>query len=141
MVAIGTEVTTIPIGTKLEQPKNWNKWKFQVRLALGTNGLMDIVDGTQGKPSANAAAKDVDAWVAKDIKGQHIIVTRLTDNVTVHVLNCISAREIWKKLHTTFEQKGDTSVHMVQQQFFNLKFEQKMEMTVFIVKMDKCSVN
>ena len=74
----------------------------------------------------------MDAWVAKDIKAQHILVTRLTDNVTVHVLNCISASEIWKKLHIVYAQKGDTSVHMVQQQFFNLKFEQKMEMAVFI---------
>ena len=76
MAAFGTEVITIPIGTKLEGPKNWNVWKFQVRLALGTNGLMGIVDGTQGKPGANAEKKDVDTWVAKVIKAQHIIVTR-----------------------------------------------------------------
>ena len=62
------EVSTIPIRTKLEGPKNWNMWKFQVRLALGSNGLMGIVDGTQGKPGANAEDKDVDTWVAKDIK-------------------------------------------------------------------------
>ena len=79
----------------------------------------------------------MDTWLAKDIKVQHIIVTRLTDNVTVHVLNCISAREIWKKLHTVYEQKGDTSVNMVQQQFFNLKFEPKMEMAVFISKVEE----
>ena len=95
MAAIRMEVTTIPIGTK-----NWNIWKFQVRLTQGTNGLMGIIDGTQGKPGANAEAKVVDAWVSKYIKAQHIIVMRLTDNVIVHVLNCISASEIWKKLHT-----------------------------------------
>ena len=78
MEAIGTEITTIPIGTKLEEPENWNIWKFQLRLSLGTNGLMGIVDETQGKPRANGAEKDVDAWVAKYIKVQHIIVTRLT---------------------------------------------------------------
>ena len=60
------EVSTIPIRTKLEGPKNWNMWKFQVRLALGTNGLMGNVDRTQGKPGTNAASKDVDAWVAKN---------------------------------------------------------------------------
>ena len=36
------------------------------------------------------------------------------------------------KNYIVYELKGDTSVHMVQQQFFNLKFEQKMEMAVFI---------
>ena len=64
---------------------------------------MGIVDGTQGKSCTNAEEKDVDTWVAKDIKAQYIIVMRLTDNVTVHVLNCISAREIWKKLHTVMK--------------------------------------
>ena len=66
---------------------------------------------------ANAAEKDVDTWEAKYIKAQHIIVTRLTDNLTVHMLNCISASEIWKKLHTVYEQRGDSSGHFVQQQF------------------------
>ena len=36
-----------------------------------------------------------------------------------------------------YEQNGDTSVHMVQQQFFNLKFEQKMEIAVFISKVEE----
>ena len=69
MVVIGTKVATNP-----NETKNWNIWKFQVRLAVGTNGLMGIVNGTQGKPGANAEEKDVDTWVAKDIKAQLIIV-------------------------------------------------------------------
>ena len=34
---------------------------------------MGIVDGTEGKPCANAAEKDVNAWVAKEIKAVAII--------------------------------------------------------------------
>lgn len=62
---------------------------------------------------------------------------RLSESVMLHVLTCSSAAEMWRKLHSVYEQKSDTSVHMVQQQFFQLKYSPDTEMSLFISKVQE----
>ncbi|KMQ86138.1 copia protein, partial [Lasius niger] len=109
-----TSATTVGI-VKLEGAKNWNVWKFQVGVLMRGLGVFEIADGTRVKPEAEA---DLSAWLKEDSKAQSLIVTRLSESVMLHVLTCTSAAEMWRKLHSVYEQKSDTSIHMVQQQFF-----------------------
>ncbi|KAK9687011.1 hypothetical protein QE152_g36763 [Popillia japonica] len=65
-------------------------------------------------------------WLTKDAKAQSLIVTRLSEEVMLHILTCGSANGMWRKLHSVYEQKSDTSIHIVQQQFFQYKYTEYM---------------
>lgn len=118
---------------KLEGAKNWNVWKFQVGVLMRGLGVFEIAEGAV-KPEAGP---ERDEWLKKDSKAQSLIVTRLSETVMLHVLTCQSAAEIWRKLHIVYEQKSETSIHMVQQQFFQYKYAEDMEMSVFLSKIQE----
>ncbi|CAL1681113.1 unnamed protein product [Lasius platythorax] len=128
-----TSATTVGI-MKLKGAKNWNVWKFQVGVLLRGLGVFEIAEGTRVKPEEEI---DLRAWLKEDSKVQSLIVTRLSESVMLHVLTCTSAAEMWRKLHSVYEQKSDTSIHMVQQQFFQLKYTQGIEMSLFISKVQE----
>ncbi|CAH0718943.1 unnamed protein product, partial [Brenthis ino] len=57
-------------------------------------------------------------WKRLDAKAQAVIVGRLGSTAMLHVQNCETAKEIWDKLNTIYEQKSDVSLHILQQRFF-----------------------
>lgn len=94
---------------KLEGARNWNVWKFQTAVVLRGQNLYDIVIGSTVKPETQEAS-----WVAKDSKAQMLLVTRMSEEVMLHVISCTTAAEMWAKLQSVYEQKSETSIHIVQ---------------------------
>ncbi|KAK9681142.1 hypothetical protein QE152_g38533 [Popillia japonica] len=76
------QVTTTGV-IKLEGAKNWNVWKFQVGVILRSLDLLDIVEGKIVKPEAG---QEKGTWLTKDAKAQSLIVTRLSEEVMLHIL-------------------------------------------------------
>ncbi|KAK9702958.1 hypothetical protein QE152_g29610 [Popillia japonica] len=97
------QVTTTGV-IKLEGAKNWNVWKFQIGVILRSLDLLDIVEGKIVKPEAG---QEKGTWLTKDAKAQSLIVTRLSEEVMLHILTCGSANGMWSKLHSVYEQKSD----------------------------------
>lgn len=122
-------------GIKLEGSKNWNVWKFQTMVVLRGHGLLDVVEGREVKPEAAGTAAE--AWASKDAKAQTFLVTRMTEEVMLHIITCSSSADMWKKLASVYEQKTETSVHIVQQRFFQYKYEEGIEMAVFLSKVQE----
>jgi len=96
---------------------NWNVWKFLMIIVLKSKGLYGIVSGEQGRPHTNT-----DEWDKKDAKAQEVLVTRLDENPVNHILSCTTSSEMWSKLIAIYEHKSEVSVHLLQQKFFNLKY-------------------
>lgn len=116
------QANTMSVGTlKLEGTKNWNVWKFQVKVTLKGLGLYDVIDGSEVKPEE--AGEEYGKWLKRDSKAQSIIVSRLSENVMIHILACDTAEQMWKKLLSVFEQKSTLSIHLIQERFFSLKYE------------------
>ncbi|GBP83083.1 Retrovirus-related Pol polyprotein from transposon TNT 1-94 [Eumeta japonica] len=116
---------------KLEGSRNWNVWKFQTSVLLRGQGLYKIVDGTTVKPEDDTQRS---TWETQDARAQTLIVTRMTEEVMLHIISCDTAAAMWRKLLSVYEQKSETSIHIVQQRFFQFKFEEGTEMSVFIKK-------
>lgn len=93
---------------------------------------MEIVTGKYSKPKK--PEEKIKEWEEKDSLAQEIIVTRVEESVLTHLLSCTSSSEIWNKLLTVFEPKSRVSVHLIQQKFFNLAFEEPM--SIFIAKIE-----
>ena len=100
---------------------NWNVWKFQVRVTLVAKELFDVVTGVKSKPEETEAGYA--DFIVKDAKAQEILVSRMEAGPISHIISCVSSKEMWDKLHTVYERKSNVSIHLLQQQFFNLKFE------------------
>lgn len=118
---------------KLEGASNWNIWKFQSHVLLRSQGLLEVVDGSTVKPEA---AADKAIWEKKDAKAQSWLVTRMSENAMMHIITCTTAAEMWKRLASVYEQKSETSIHIVQQRFFQFKYEEGTDMSTFLSKIE-----
>lgn len=119
---------------KLEGANNWNIWKFQTTVLLRGQGWLDVVEGRTLKPEDPTERT---AWENKDAKAQTLLVTRMTENVMLHIISCSTSAEIWRKLQSVYEQKTETNIHIIQQRFFQYKFESGTEMSTFLSKIQE----
>lgn len=60
----------------------------------------------------------------------------LSQKVILHILNCTTAKDMWDKLHTVFEQNHDTGKHYLQQQFFLFTKDPRDDIATHISKME-----
>lgn len=136
---IATMEATAAVGIggaiKLEGQRNWNLWKFQVSVLLRGMGLYSMVDGSEDKPKKEeeGAAK----WNKRDASAQTQIVMRLCENTMVHIISCKTAAEMWNKLHSVYEQRSSTSLHILQSRFFQYKYEEGSDMATFLAKLQE----
>ncbi|KAG6438777.1 hypothetical protein O3G_MSEX000215 [Manduca sexta] len=118
----------------LENATNWHSWKFQVKVLLKALDIFDIVDGSNTCPKEDG--EKITTWTKLDAKAQGVIVNRLSSGVMLQVQNCETAKEIWDRLCTVYEQKSDVSLHILQQRFFDLKYTNSEDVVTFIAKVE-----
>ncbi|KAG6463393.1 hypothetical protein O3G_MSEX013850 [Manduca sexta] len=119
---------------KLEGARNWNIWKFQMIVLLRGQGWLDIVEGRTVKPED---ATDRNTWKSMDAKAQTLLVIRISEDVMLHLVTCTTSSEMWKKILSIYEQKSETSIHIIQQRFFQYKYEKGVEMSVFLSRIQE----
>lgn len=128
---------------KLQDASNWSVWKFQVRVLLKASDLWAVVVGTDNRPATDAAAKaDADGlaaaiqkWDKTDCKAQKIIVTSVGKEPLIHIMNCNTSHDMWVKLEEIYEQKTQTSIHLIQQKFYSFSKEPTDNMATHISKL------
>lgn len=118
---------------KLSAAENWCTWKFAVRnLLRGTDNAYEVCNGQVTKPARlreNASLTHQATYNAAlktrnkaDRAASQILVKTLESKVMALLVQfCNSARDMWMKLHATFEQKTRQSAHTVQSEFFNFR--------------------
>lgn len=119
---------------KLEGARNWNIWKFQTSVLLRGQGVYNIVDGTTVKPKDEVQRN---RWEAQDAKAQTLLVTRMSEEVMLHIISCETSASMWQKLLSVYEQKSETSIHIIQQRFFQFKYDENSDMSVFLSKIQE----
>lgn len=119
---------------KLEGARNWNIWKFQTSVLLRGQGVYNIVDGTKVKPEDEVQRN---RWEAQDAKAQTLLVTRMSEEVMLHIISCETSASMWQKLLSVYEQKSETSIHIIQQRFFQFKYDENSDMSVFLSKIQE----
>lgn len=106
---------------KFIDPSQWMVWKFQIRVNLMAAEIFNYVDGTKQKPS-DEKEKDYDKniveWTKNDAKAQKIIVNSCGSKILIHLCNCSTADQMWKKLHSVFEQSNEAAKQLLQEKFF-----------------------
>ncbi|CAH0719500.1 unnamed protein product, partial [Brenthis ino] len=115
----------------LEGLSNWMSWKFQIRVILKAQGIFGVVNGSDLNDG-----KD-EKWQTRDAKAQSIIVTRLNNKNILQVSNCETAQQIWEKLCSIYESKSETSLHILQQKFFESQYIKNEEISLYIAKLEE----
>ena len=64
---------------------------------------------------------------------------KLTTVPALHVINCDSSAPMWSVLESVYEQKSETSIHLLQQQFFQYEKVPEDAISVHISKLQKMS--
>lgn len=113
---------------QLQGIENWTAWSFKIKIILRAADLMSVIEGT----SPTTEGEDREKWKRKDAKAQGMLVTSISEKVMPQIVSCKTAKEIWDKLHTIYEQRGELSVHILQQKFFSIKFEENESVSQFL---------
>src|SRR6185436_9117167 len=95
---------------------NYRAWKFQMRLALKSAGLLDIVEGREIKPTV-----DPDDWIKNDDKSQSIIANSLVESQLNIITSCTSSYAMWKKITSTYEDKSDFSIQLAYATYYSYR--------------------
>ncbi|CAH0731841.1 unnamed protein product, partial [Brenthis ino] len=115
----------------LEGLSNWMSWKFQIRVILKAQGIFGVVNGSDLNDGKDKK------WQTRDAKAQSIIVTRLNNKNILQVSNCETAQQIWEKLCSIYESKSETSLHILQQKFFESQYIKNEEISLYIAKLEE----
>ncbi|KAF2887578.1 hypothetical protein ILUMI_18595 [Ignelater luminosus] len=104
----------------LKGSKNCPVWKFRTVIALKSKELYDMVENPRNE---NLPKDELSKWIKRDQLAQNLIVTKMDEGSINHILIFDTAHDMWQKLLTVYDKKSEVSVHIVQQKFFNYKYE------------------
>lgn len=129
---------------KLKSADDWVTWKFQIKVLMIANECMAIVDGSFPKPTPlqeNVEAaqrvayqRELKTWQKLDGTAQKLIVLHVSEQCLLHIINCESAYEMWRKLQSIYEGRTETSIHLLQQKWFSLTKESTDDLATHIAR-------
>jgi hypothetical protein len=115
---------------------NFHLWKFQLGILLQGQELWEVTNGTHEKPEASSSEATRKEWITKDNKAMMYITQSLDIKQLSFLINCEKANEMWTKLTSIYEQNNMSSIHMVQQMFFEYKKDDVDDMATHISKVE-----
>jgi hypothetical protein len=116
--------------------KNFSFWKSRINLVLESYELLDVVDGSEVKPTpiviladnSNAAivtarATIIKQWKKHDVTARNLILSSLDDKCQLTVIGCPTANQMWNRLKSQFELTSKENSHMLLESFMSYKYE------------------
>lgn len=81
------------------------------------------------------APQESDAWKKRDANAQKIIVLSLEKKSLMHVINCISAKEMWTKLSNVYQRDNEQQKYTLMQEFFNCTMSKNEDVSTHVSKL------
>lgn len=132
---------------KLKGAESWTKWKRQIQLLLRHQEVFEIISGDKVCPEdpGNAAdakvkeayEKERKKFLKDDALAQLILVNSLDDGNSELTATCNSARSMWEKLASVYEQSSGQRVDRLMEQFFNFQIDPTEEIVTHISKLQR----
>lgn len=108
-------------------------WKYQMSVYLDYHGLYEVVSGTTVKSEQNA-----ERWDTIDKKARFALTQSMELSQIRHIVNCKTSNEIWSRLEALYEQKNETSVHLLLARFFEYKMDpNKMTVSEYVSNVEQ----
>lgn len=108
---------------------------------MKANDAWDIVTGASIMPealgtdtTASENVKNIAAW--KKLDAQKVIVTTIGEQPMLHIIHCKTAKTMWDRLVSVYEQKTETSIHMLQQKWLSAVKNPSDDMAAHIARLE-----
>ncbi|GFR24434.1 retrovirus-related Pol polyprotein from transposon TNT 1-94 [Trichonephila clavata] len=125
---------------------NWSKWKRQIELLLRHHDVHDVVCGDRECPrlpaeaSAEAIAayeKAQKAFIKDDSLAQLILVGNMDDSNAELTSVCNTAKSVWEKLLSVYEQSSGQRLDRLMEKFFRSEKELEDDIASHIAKLQR----
>lgn len=93
---------------------DFTTWKLQIMRLFIANGLLEIVDDTQKKPTALAEIK---VWECENAKAMFVISSTMEAKQLKSLITCETANEMWVKLAKIHEQRSASNKLVLNQRY------------------------
>lgn len=103
--------------------KNYQQWKFHIKRVIASRGLTEVV--YQG-------ASDVD----KELEANELLAGTLEASIMSKVLTCDTSHQIWTKLQSIHEIKGDGNLETMLNHFHGIKMESNEDVFTYIGRVE-----
>jgi len=113
---------------------NFQTWKFRISTVLGLRGLMGLVDGTEKRPVAVINAdvatnqSEIDDWDRRDLEAKAQLTLTVKDEPLSGIIHATSAFDVWDKLNSRYEGKGQNTVAYLIKEIFRATLTDEMPM-------------
>ncbi|GFR24645.1 retrovirus-related Pol polyprotein from transposon TNT 1-94 [Trichonephila clavata] len=131
---------------KLVGAANWSKWKRQIELLLRHHDVHDVVCGDReclrllAEASAEAIAayeKAQKAFIKDDSLAQLILVGNMDDSNAELTSVCNTAKSVWEKLLSVYEQSSGQRLDRLTEKFFRSEKELEDDIASHIAKLQR----
>ena len=82
--------------------RNYQTWKYNVKLVLMEKGLHGFLDGTEEAPEVADAPKVKAAYKTRSEKAYSLIAMNIEPSVQIHIIGTTNPKEAWETLHQQF---------------------------------------
>ncbi|CAB3988288.1 retrovirus-related pol poly from transposon tnt 1-94 [Paramuricea clavata] len=106
--------------TKIEHlnGKNYQSWKYNMKLVLMERGLWGFVNATEEQPAETATAQVKSAYQLKSDKAYSLIALSVDKNLQVHISTPTNPLEAWETLRKQFEFVSITQIVRLNRRFY-----------------------
>ena len=130
-------------GFKIEKlnGRNYQSWKYNMKLVLMEKGLWGIADGSEVKVevAADADAKTKTAsekdWKLRSDKAYSLIALNVEPDIQIHITGTSNAKEAWNLLQKHFEVVSVSHIVRLSRRFYAAVMQEEDDLLDFITKM------
>ncbi|XP_078051636.1 uncharacterized protein LOC144477775, partial [Augochlora pura] len=116
---------------KLKDESNFQIWKFQITIVLKSMSVHNIIIG-KDLPGDDWTDKMEKDWELKDAKAQRLIITSIERKPLMHLLNCLTSREMFNKLSKIYGKDTEQNKYSLLQEFYNYTYGKGGDITVHV---------
>ena len=124
--------------TKIEKlnGRNYQSWKYNMKLVLMERGLWGIAEGTEVKEEdANTDDKAKKAWKLRADKAYSLIALACESDVQIHITSTSCAKDAWNLLKKHFEVVSVPHIVRLSRRFYAAKMQEDDDLQDFITRM------
>lgn len=108
--------------------ENYQIWKFQIKVLFRANEVLQLATENTEVDRRN------DAWKKKDAIAQKIIISTLDKKPFLHIMDCETSYEMWRKISNTYERDTEQQRCKLLQEFYSISYEKDTDMSSYISK-------
>lgn len=114
--------------------ENYQRWKFDIRAALESIEVFEIVDGSSVCPvllADNSNANAVSVWKKSDARARLIISSSLDADHHAAIRACLTSKQMWDTIVSLREQNTETNKYLANQEFHQYCFDSSMTVSSY----------